>query len=409
MSEKIYLNIKQRIKKLNYEEYNVLKELCKASKDPFNAATYIKRQNFFDNKIRIKDGFEPIYINYNDLYHLMKDMKEYKILNSNMSQQVLKLVDRNFKSFFALLKAKNNGTYNEPVKLPNYLDKEAFFSLIIGFVRIGSDLTFRLPMNNKYPNKIKMIFKVPPVLKGKVIKEIRIIPKQHARFFEIHYVYECDISTDIYNKNNALAIDLGINNLMICVTNQGQSFIIDGKKIKSINQYANKKNAKLRSILDKQKLKGSKQIDILWDKRNNAMHNYILKSCRYIINYCKENNIGNIVLGFNKDMTRGINLGKRNNQNIATLPMGKIKNTFMYMCQLENINFVTQEESFTSKASFWDKDSISKGVKFSGKRIKRGLYQTSDNRLINADVNAALNIMKKVPKWKPIKENHPIT
>ena len=154
-------------------------------------------------------------------------------------------------------------------------------------------------MRNNYKNKRKITFNLPSILKDKVVKEIRIIPKQNARFFEIQYVYEREISNGIYNKNNGLAIDLGINNLMTCVTNTGKSFIVDGKKIKSVNQYANKENARLKSILDKQKLKSSNRLSRLWNKRNNIINDYILKSCRYIVEYCKSNDIGNIILGFN--------------------------------------------------------------------------------------------------------------
>lgn len=387
----MHLTVKQRVNRISYKEYKVLRELSRASKDLFNKATYIKRQNFFE---RQKCG-DVKNITYTQLYRLMKNEDEYKVLNSNMSQQVLKLVDRNFKSFYGLLKAKKDNKYSGKVKLPNYLDKDGFFSLIIGFVRIKDNFEFDIPMSTKYPNKMKISFNTPPVLKGKSIKEIRIIPKQNARFFEIQYVYEAEVSNGIYNKNNALSIDLGVNNLMACATNNGQSFIIDGRKIKSVNQYANKKNAKLKSILDKQGVKSSKRLDKLWNKRNNIINDYILKSCRYIISYCKTYDIGNIVLGFNKDMNRNINLGKRNNQNIATLPMGKIKSTLKYMCKLDNIKLHIQEESYTSKASFFDKDDMNKSTIFSGKRVKRGLYKTSSGYLLNADVNAALNILKK--------------
>ena len=132
----------------------------------------------------------------------------------------------------------------------------------------------------------------------------------------------------------------------------------------------------------------------MWDKRNNVIHDYLLKSCRYIVEFCKAHDIGNIVLGFNKNMTRDLDLGRSNNQNLAVLPMGKIKRILGYMCQDANISFFAQEESYTSKASFWDNDPIEK-CNYSGKRVKRGLYKTSTGALINADINGALNIMKK--------------
>lgn len=393
MSETMYLTVKQKCVNLSKSEYEVLKELSFAAKNLYNTATYIKRQNFFENRDKLALNEEAINISYNDLYKLVKDTDEYKILNSNMSQQILKLVDRNFKSFYGLLKLKKSSSYEGKVKLPNYINKDGFFTLIVGFVRISKG-KFTIPMSTKYLNRRKITFNLPSILKDKVIKEIRIIPKQNARFFEIQYVYKTECSTAIYNKNNALAIDLGVNNLMTCVTNLGQSFIIDGKRIKSVNQFANKENARLKSILDLQGYKASNRLNRLWTKRNNIVNDYILKSCRYVVEYCKANDIGSIVLGFNKDMTRSIKIGKINNQKVANLPMGKIKDTLEYMCKLENIELHLQEESYTSKASFWDQDPIEK-CDYSGKRIKRGLYKTKSNKLINADINGSLNIMRK--------------
>jgi putative transposase len=154
----MYLTVKQKVSRISYKQHQILKELSKAAKDLYNKATYIKRQNFFE---RQKSG-EAENINYKRLYHLVKDKKEYKILNSNMAQQILKLVDRNFSSFYGLLKSKKNGDYNEKVKLPNYLNKDAHFSLIIGFVRIKDNFTFDVPMSTNYQNRTKINFKIPP-------------------------------------------------------------------------------------------------------------------------------------------------------------------------------------------------------------------------------------------------------
>ncbi|MHB9343570.1 transposase, partial [Fusobacterium polymorphum] len=179
----------------------------------------------------------------------------YKKLNSNMAQQVLKEVDRSFKSFFGLLKLAKNGQYdNKKIKLPKYLDKDGFTTLIIGFVRLKDDMLI-VPYSNSFKKTHQEVkVKLPPVLKDKKIKEIRIIPKQYSRYFEIQYIYEVEEVQRELNENNVLGIDLGIDNLCTCVTNTGASFIIDGRKLKSINQYYNKINAKLQSIKDKQKI-----------------------------------------------------------------------------------------------------------------------------------------------------------
>lgn len=149
-------------------------------------------------------------LTYNDLYHIIKDEPEYRVLNCNMSQQILKLVDRSFKSFFGLLKAKSNKTYNKRVKLPSYLKKEGHFSLIIAEFSFKNGM-FTVPMNMNYANRKKISFELPPILKDKTVKEIRIIPKQNARLFEVQYIYEKEISKGIYNKKVHCIIKLATN------------------------------------------------------------------------------------------------------------------------------------------------------------------------------------------------------
>ena len=205
------------------------------------------------------------------------------------------------------------------------------------------------------------------------------------------------------NKNNALGIDLGIDNLCTCVTNNGASFIIDGRKLKSINQYYNKINAKLQSIKDKQKIEHiTLRQKRIARKRNNRINDYLSKAARIIVNYCLNNDIGKLVLGYNEDFQRNSNIGSINNQNFVNIPYGKLRDKLIYLCKLYGIEFKLQEESYTSKASFFDGDEIpiydkenQKEYIFSGKRIKRGLYQTSKGYQLNADCNGALNILRK--------------
>ena len=176
---------------------------------------------------------------------------------------------------------------------------------------------------------------------------------------------------------------------------------MDGRRLKSINQWYNKKNAKLQSEKDLRKITGiTRNQYLLRNKRNNRVNDYITKTCRKIVNYCIRNDIGNIVLGYNVDIQRNVNIGKVNNQNFVNIPLGKIKDKLDYMCKLAGIEFKLQEESYTSKASFFDNDDIpiqkdSDKYIFSGERIKRGLYKTKKGYILNADVNGALNILKK--------------
>ena len=385
----MYLTMKQQVKQLTKEDYKNLKLLSHIAKNLANEAIYNIRQYYFT---------EGEYLNYQKNYALLKNGPNYKMLNSNMAQQILKEVDGSFKAFFGLLKLAKKGKYNfKDIKLPKYLPKDGFTTLIIGFVRINRNKLI-IPYSNSFKKEHKSIeINIPPKLVDKKIKEIRVIPKSNARFFEIQYNYDVD-------KNKALAIDFGINNLATCVTSTGKSFIIDGRRLKSINQWHNKENARLQSIKDKQGYKNkytNKQLANT-KKRNDKVNDYMNKTARIIINYCLKNSIGNIVCGYNETFQRNSNLGKKNNQTFVNIPFGTLREKIEYLCKLYGINFVKQEESYTSKASFFDKDKIPtynddnpQKYEFSGKRVKRGLYQTKDGRLLNADVNGALNILSK--------------
>ena len=391
----MYLTLKQQVKHLSKKEFRNLKYLSHIAKNLTNEAIYNIRQYYFNKKK---------YLSYNENYKMLKNSENYKKLNSNMAQQILKEADGSFKSFFGLLKLAKNGQYNfKDIKLPKYLAKDGFTTLVIGFVRLKDDILI-VPYSNSFKKTHQEVkIKLPPVLKGKKIKEIRIIPKQHSRYFEIQYTYEVEEVQRELNKENALGIDLGIDNLCTCVTNNGASFIIDGRKLKSINQYYNKINAKLQSIKDKQKTsRTTLRQKRIARRRNNRIEDYLSKAARIIVNYCLNNDIGKIVLGYNEDFQRNSNIGSINNQNFVNIPYGKLRDKLIYLCKLYGIEFKLQEESYTSKASFFDGDEIPIYDKenpqeyiFSGKRIKRGLYQTSTGKLINADCNGALNILRK--------------
>lgn len=391
----MYLTVKQQLKHLNKEEYLILRELCHTAKNLYNQAVYNIRQHYFN---------EEKYLSYVENNRILKSSDNYKLLNSNMAQQTLKEVDGAFKSFFGLLKLKAKGEYKEKVKLPNYLPKNSFTTLVVGFVRLNEN-KFILPYSQNYKkNHMPIKINIPLLLLDKNIKEIRIIPKFNARFFEIQYTYQVEREQRNLDKNNALAIDLGIDNLATCVTSKGKSFIIDGKKLKSINQWFNKYNAKLQSIKDKQGYGKALTIKqkAIWNKRNNRVNDYLSKSARIIINYCLENDIGTLVCGYNSDFQRNSEIGKINNQNFVNIPYSKFQSKLEYLCELYGIKYVEQEESYTSKASFFDMDIIpeyreGENIKysFSGKRVKRGMYKTSKGYVLNADINGALNILKK--------------
>ena len=392
----MYLTVKQQVKHLSKEDYITIRELCHTAKNLANEAIYNVRQHYFT---------EGEFLKYEKNYTLLKNSPNYKALNSNMAQQILKEVDGSFKSFFGLLKLVKQGKYAfTDCKLPHYLPKDGYTTLIIGFVRLkGNQLT--LPFSNSFKKTHKSVeITIPPILLDKTIKEIRIIPKANARFFEIQYIYEAECIQRNLNTNNALVLDLGINNLVTAVSNSGQSFIIDGKRLKSINQWFNKENARLQSIKDKQHFsrKPTNRQKAVARNRNNKVNDYMNKTARRVIDYCIINNIGTLVVGYNETFQHNSHIGKQNNQNFVNIPYGQLRNKLEYLCKLNDIVFVKQEESYTSKSSFWDRDDLPvynadnpKEYPFSGRRLHRGLYKTASGKTINADVNGALNIMRK--------------
>ena len=392
----MHLTVKQQVKHLSKEDYKTIKELCHIAKNLANEAIYNVRQYYFS---------EGEFLKYEKNYTLLKNSPNYKALNSNMAQQILKEVDGSFKSFFGLLKLAKQGKYTfKDCRLPHYLPKDGYTTLVIGFVRLKENKLI-LPFSNGFKKTHKAVeITIPPILLDKKVKEIRIIPKAKARFFEIQYIYEAECVQRNLNTNNALALDLGINNLVTAVSSNGRSFIIDGRKLKSINQWFNKENARLQSIKDKQhygKKSTNRQKAIARD-RTNKVNDYMNKAARKVINYCIANDIGALVVGYNETFQQSSHIGKRNNQNFVNIPYGQLRSKLEYLCRLNGIIFVKQEESYTSKSSFWDQDDIPvynadnpREYQFSGKRVHRGQYKTASGKTINADVNGALNIMRK--------------
>ena len=392
----MYLTVKQQLKHLSKEDYKTVKKLCHIAKNLANEAIYNVRQYYFT---------EGKFLKYEKNYAILKSSPNYKTLNSNMVQQILKEVDGSFKSFFGLLKLAKQGKYAfKDCRLPYYLPKDGYTTLVIGFVRLNGNKLI-LPFSNSFKKTHKSIeITIPPVLLDKKVKEIRILPKANARFFEIQYIYEAECIQRNLNKQNALALDLGVNNLVTAVSSKGKTFIIDGRRLKSINQWFNKENSRLQSIKDKQRLgkRPTNRQKAIARERNNKVNDYMNKSARKVIDYCITNDIGTLVVGYNVTFQMNSHMGKQNNQNFVNILYGKLCDKLSYLCKLNDIAYVEQEESYTSKASFWDKDNIPvynndnpREYHFSGIRVHRGLYKTLNGKTFNADVNGALNIMRK--------------
>lgn len=363
---------------VNYKHsfYKECDELCFNSKNIYNQALFNVRQYFFLNKK---------YLNYETNYHIVKEQECYSLLPTKVACQTIKMVDKNFKSFFSLLKNKTIKN-----KIPKYLHKEKGRYLTIFPKQALSIKEFK---KNGLLHLSKTNIKINTKVKDfSLIKEVRISPKNNHYCIEI--VYEKKRKEKL-NNNLIASVDLGLNNLCALTFNNGsQPLLINGKPLKSINQYYNKQRSKLQSKL-KNNVKTSKKIQKLTFKRNNKINDYLHKCSHLLVNQLVSKNISTLIIGKNTGMKQDINMGRTNNQNFVQAPLFRFADMLKYKCELEGITFLFQEESYTSKCSFFDNESIEKHDNYVGKRIKRGLFRTGKGMLVNADINGSYNIMKK--------------
>jgi len=363
-------------------EYSLeLSKLCHLAKNLYNLANWYVRQDFFN--------FNNI-LTYYDLDFILKTKQAYQSLPSQTSQQILKYVNRNWKSYFKALREyqKNYKKFKRKPKIPGYKKKNgesiAIFTNQQCEIKIGY-LYFPRKINLN-PIKTRITER---------LKEVRIIPLGIK--YKIEIVYEKEEDNLGLDKDHILSIDLGLNNLITAVNNNGcRPFVIKGGMIKSINQYYNKQLAYYRSIENKKgNFADTKRIQKLHLTRNNKLSTLFHRISKTIIEYCTLNNIGTIVIGYNHEWKQKINIGKRNNQKFIQIPFLKLVKQIKYKAQLKGTRVLTVKENYTSKCSFLDNEPIGKHTTYVGKRISRGLFKTSKGILLNADVNGAYNIMKK--------------
>ena len=348
--------------------------LCFNSKNLYNKALYLVRQHYFETK-----G----YLNYYDVNRLMIDSKDvgYYSLPTKVSKQTLMLLDRNFKSFFALLKKKKKSEYDKPIRIPRYLDKEGMYVTIF-----PKEAVSKVYLRKGLIKLSSLSIEIPTKVTESNIVEVRILPRNNHHVIEVTYKVD-EVKPKSDNRRYA-SIDLGLNNLATVVSNVG-------KPLKSINQYWNKEKSRLQSLLKGEK-KTSKRIESITNKRNNKVKDYLHKSSRLLVNFLVSNDISTLVIGYNEEWKQNINIGKRNNQAFVNIPFYTFIQQLEYKCKLEGINIILTEESYTSKCSFLDNEVIEKHESYLGKRIKRGLFRSAKNKIINADLNGSLNILKKV-------------
>ena len=379
--------VEKQIIKRTDRRYKELLELCHLSKNLYNVVLYTIRQHWFEtvNDDTVKHKF----LNYYDVWNILKkDNPDYKAIDSHAAQLVIKQVEANFSSFFSLLKLKKQGKYDKKVHLPTYLDKD-------GYNVISFNQFKRRELKNGYvslPKSKTLRFKV----KNTSLHFINIVPKND--YIQVNFIYKKQEKELKKDNGKYMSIDIGVDNLATCFSNVCKTFIVDGKKVKHINQFYNKKIGEVKSELkkknDKEKSHKTRQLTL---KRNNKIDDYLHKTSRYIISQAASNDVRTIIVGHNKNWKQEVSIGKANTQNFVTIPFDKLIHELKYKGMLEGINVIEIEESYTSKCSALDNEVVEKHDKYIGKRVHRGLFQSKDH-LLNADVNGAINIMRKFLK-----------
>lgn len=369
----------------NHPMYTACDLLCLQSKNMYNLCNYTIRQAF------IKDG---VVKKYGDLNKELKHTDVFKELGSNSAQMVTKILCKNWKSFLVAVKdyTNNPDKYFAKPKIPKYLKKNSRFvcTLTNWQTQIHDGYLYfafkRLkPFNNMFRTKITGYH-----------LSTRIIPKGGCYVLEI--VYQTEPKQMNLDKNRIVSIDLGVNNFVTMANNIGEEpIVINGKGIKSYNQYWNKEIAKYRSIAKIiNNLDWTKRLQQLTDKRNFKMDYIMHCASKWIIEYCIKHNIGTIVVGKNNKWKQECDMGKFINQRFVQIPYEMFISKLRYKCEDFSIQFIENEESYTSGTSCLDNELPVKENYNKDRRIHRGLFVSNKGTKINADVNAAYQIMKKV-------------
>ena len=394
------IGVQQVLLSLNDETKALLEYLCQQSGKLYNNGVYFARQTFFKTGKLLISKFDLIYEE-----SISKSLVARSMPSTPM-QQTLMSVTEGFKSFKELRALFLKGQLHFRPKAPNYLKGSKLFKVAYpnsGGQRptlINGQLRFALGVTVKRWFGVSEFFlPMPSNIDYTKVKEFTILPKNGAFYLEISY--EVEKQKHKLDVNQALSIDLGTaDNLAACVDTLGNSLLVDARTMKAMNQLWNKKV----STRQENKPEGywDNWLDRVTRKRNHQMRDGINKAARLMINHCLESGIGTLVIGWNEGFKNSVNMGRMNNQKFVQMPLGKLKNRLKQLCDLNGIRFQETEESYTSKASFIDGDSLPKygekpeGWKASGKRIKRGLYQSANGSIVNADLNRAANILRKV-------------
>ena len=364
--------------------WKIVDDLCWKAKNVYNCANYIIRQEFINNHN---------YIKINDLDKIMQKQECYSILGSQAAQKTLQLLDKNWKSFFVAIKdwGEHSEKYLGRPKLPKYKDiKHGRSILMLKNIqcRIENDyLIFSWKPFRK--------FKIHTKVKGKLM-QVRFIPK--ASHYVLEIVYQVEVPEVLLESKNIVGIDIGINNFATISNNIGvQPIIINGRSVKSMNQYYNKKKAELQTDLKvKHEMDWSNKLQKLTNKRNNKVSNFLHNASKTIIDWCIFYNIDTIVIGKNDNWKQESKMSKKVNQSFVQIPHALFIEKLKYKAENVGIKLIETEESYTSGTSFLDRELPIKENYNKGRRIARGLFKSNNGELINADLNGAYQIIKKV-------------
>ena len=383
--------VEKHIINREHKYFSMLLDKCHTAKNIYNHANYLIRQEFINNGKYL--GYREIEkLLHDDLEH--PDYWDWDLANS--SQQVLRVLDKNWKSFFKSIKdwAKHPEKYTGRPKLPKYIKKNGYkeFALTTQQVKLKKDGLIY------FPKSMKGFFIKPKFVEYPYnsLQQVRVIPKNDRIIVEVVYTINI-VDKVISNNENYMSIDLGIDNFATIVSNTGIATIINGKGLKSVNRYYNKLIAKHKSIQDKSGNFGySHLLYAITNKRNDKVDYFMNLTSNYVIDLAIQHNISKIIVGKNDDWKRSVNIGRINNQKFTTIPYNTFINKLKYKCEHLGIEVIITEESYTSGTSFLDNELPTKEFYNKKRRIYRGLFKSNTGKLINADINAACQIMKKV-------------
>jgi putative transposase len=363
-----------------------------ASKNLYNAANYVVRQSFIH---------EGVYLNYHEMHRRMKDHEAYQALPAKVAQWVLRLLDKNWQSFLEALSAwqADPTKFLGHPKLPGYKDKRQGRNLLVYTTQALSVPALRQGV--VVPSMLGITVQSKQQSSQQNVQQVRIVPR--TEFYVVEVIHEHAPVQAAVDPALHVGCDIGINNLATLASDKPGFIprIVNGRPVKSINQFYNKRRAELQSQLGA--MGTSHRMERLATQRTRRIDHELHRASRRIIDLLVSEGIGTLVIGKNPLWKQQVNLGRRTNQQFVAIPHARFIAMLTYKAELVGIWVIVTEESYTSKASFLDGDALPvydaarpDQPRFSGRRVKRGLYRAADGTPINADVNGAYNILRKV-------------